>query len=365
MSGNEPGCGDGRSERTGWSRAVPIGLLFSLLGCSCSSKPGNDVLRALAEERWCLASTWKSKASPGASPEDWIVVFRFPGKETSRLVPGEVPPPDGLDPDRVYRVAYNQAAELLVCLGHRTGKAESFWEVWIRDIPRSESFWVGRKWEGVGRFAWSPDGTKIAFMAARTPNRVEPQRADVYVYDVVSRKLAVVADDGMIAWKCWRSPVWSEDGKGLYYASIGRYIMRVNADGTGKARLPITAVAVLAVRGNEIVYVCPGEIKRSWYGVESILSKTELVMKVTLGERPEGDASRLYEAVWIWQVVVSPSRRFVLLFERTGYYSGRSVLVDTETCKAYTSVSALFPDMDYFEWKLFPCFSERTAASRE
>ncbi len=57
-------------------------------------------------------------------------------------------------------------------------------------------------------YAWSPDGKKLAFIAA-----LDKPKADVYVYDMGSGKIQKVSqDDGQDFW-----PTWSADGKSILY----------------------------------------------------------------------------------------------------------------------------------------------------
>jgi hypothetical protein len=59
-------------------------------------------------------------------------------------------------------------------------------------------------------FAWSPDGTMLAFIGA-----LDEPKADVYVYSVASKKIQKVSgDEGQDFW-----PTWSPDGKSILYFS--------------------------------------------------------------------------------------------------------------------------------------------------
>lgn len=87
-------------------------------------------------------------------------------------------------------------------------------------------------------YAWSPDGKKLAFVGALdTPN------ADVYVYDMVGRKIQKVSQDGGQDF----SPFWSPDGKSILYFEADTFgpgekisvkgIWLAAADGSGSGLL--------------------------------------------------------------------------------------------------------------------------------
>jgi hypothetical protein len=205
-------------------------FVLALSGCSCRwDQPPKE---ALERERWCIVGQALSPREKGKPIDDWIATLVFPGKEVTRLLPWDVAKPADWPrvPGGDLYVAYNPAGQVLACSEHgHAGEAVSFVDVWLYDLRRKECKPIGpNQWLDVSRLVWSEDGQRLAFMATRlygAHRESEPVRADVYVYDLGAEKLSVVADDGIVldtAW--WRagSPVWSEDGKYLYYASIGR-----------------------------------------------------------------------------------------------------------------------------------------------
>jgi Tol biopolymer transport system component len=71
----------------------------------------------------------------------------------------------------------------------------------------------------VGGFDWSPDSTRIAFSAARTPDLSASDTTDLYVLNVSSRSVKKIVDTrGPDV-----NPVWSPDGREIaYQTAAGR-----------------------------------------------------------------------------------------------------------------------------------------------
>ena len=71
----------------------------------------------------------------------------------------------------------------------------------------------------VGRFDWSPDGTRIAFSASVNPDLINGGTSDIYVLDLAGDAVKkIVAQPGPDS-----SPLWSPDGRSVLFSSaMGR-----------------------------------------------------------------------------------------------------------------------------------------------
>ncbi|MGB8473676.1 MAG: S9 family peptidase [Candidatus Acidiferrum sp.] len=109
----------------------------------------------------------------------------------------------------------------------------SMTHLWTLEIPASEAEAFPepkRLTEGaefsVGDFAWSPDGTRIAFSAQRDPDLISIGTADLYVVTVSDIKIKkIVSTPGPDG-----NPQWSPDGKQIAYetADGSKYFFYTN-----------------------------------------------------------------------------------------------------------------------------------------
>ncbi len=323
-----PSCGLGKALRV--LGALLLG--WSAIGC----EPEDSWLSAISAERWRIAGLAISERREGKPRDDWIAVFDFGERTITRLLPDNAAAPDGWKPIRLHCVGYSEPASTLVCLAWR----RVFCEVWVHDTQSGEAHWVGHKqWKGTSNFAWSPDGRQVAFTAASFRGGGKPRRADLCVYGLGDHTLRVVADDALVAQSALRTPapVWSEDGRHLYYASIGQDGMRVEVATLAKERIPIEAFAVLTVRGDEIVYVTQ---VCATYGLGGKIE----IMKAQLSTAGTEVGQVLYEGVWLWVTAVSPSRRFLFFTDKTDYFGGHHALLDLDTGRVHYGVGRYLPD---------------------
>jgi len=78
----------------------------------------------------------------------------------------------------------------------------------------------------VGEFAWSPDGTRIAFTAQRDPDLISSETADIYVVTVNGGKIKKIVNTPGPD----RNPKWSPDGKQIAFetAAGSKYFFYTN-----------------------------------------------------------------------------------------------------------------------------------------
>ncbi len=96
----------------------------------------------------------------------------------------------------------------------------------------------------VGGFAWSPDGTRIAFSAAVNPDLINGGTSDIYVLELAGDKVRKAVDQpGPDS-----SPLWSPDGGSILFSSaMGR--ADYNARNSSLAVVPAAGGAVRYLTG--------------------------------------------------------------------------------------------------------------------
>lgn len=302
--------------------AVITCALVIVSGCSCaSSRQAEESLRA-SEEEWRLVGEYITpREKEGPPKENYIGTVQLPEGELVRLVDFPIKTPDGQDVGAI--ISYNASRNVMVCV---TSGREFTDDVWRHDLATGQSRWIAKgKWNQTRGFAWSPDGSKVAFVAS---TRGDPA-AFVMEYDLDGDHLEKVAGDafgnrddqqeGDSSIRP-RRPAYSEDGKSLYFVSMDQNVMRVDLRTRQLRKLSFGhAICVLTVIDEHLVYAREIGNRKDW--------RFEIV-KVRL-DIPDGQAGEKVLHAGrgvIWGNYVSPSRRFVLLTSRMGYGSDTRLL---------------------------------------
>lgn len=328
-------------------------------------------------ERWVLVGEYTTpREKEGPPKENWIGILQIPGEPLVQLVDIPMKTPDG-DTVLFPSVTYNEPRKMLICQRDDI-RDVVYSDVWRYDLATGQSRWIAKgKWDNSCGFVWSPDGSKVAFVASTRGSETAVMRYEVggdntevdklmdrrdnkylyYVskdhdvmrvemrtavmqYDVHAGKLEEVAGD---AWRFGNSsfkprrPVYSENGNGLYYVSRDQHVMRVDLRTRECRKLPFShAIVILTVKGEHLIYAREVGARKDW--------RFEVV-KVRL-DSPDGLAGE--QVVYadqgvIWENDVSPSRRFILLRSRMGYGSDTRLL-DVDKGAVCRGASLLGPD---------------------
>jgi len=277
-------------------------------------------------ERWVLVVEYMTpREKEGPPKENWIGTLQLPDGTLARLVDVPIKTPDG---GKALFVAatYNNDRRVLICASQTVSGLPICDDVWRYDLATGQTRWIAKgKWNKTRGFAWSPDGSKVSFVASI---RGEPA-AFVMQYDLDADRLERVAgnafgnrDDPQEGDSSVRPrrPVYSEDGKWLYYVSMDQHVMRVDLRTKHCEQLPISgAIVVLTVKGEHLVYARQVGDRSDW---EFEIVKVRLdALDGSVGEQVLHAADGV-----IWENFVSPSRRFVLLTSRAGYGSMTSLI---------------------------------------
>lgn len=120
-------------------------------------------------------------------------------------------------------------------------------------------------------YAWSPDGKKLAFVGA-----LDGPNADVYVYDMSSRKIQKVSQDDGQAF----SPFWSPDGKSILYFETDTF-------GPG-AVVPVKGIWLAAADGSGSEL-----LESSESAGEQMLGRRDNETAVLVSRKPDSAVARL------------------------------------------------------------------------
>jgi hypothetical protein len=326
-----------------------VASYLSILACTgCSNEKvdheARDAAIRASEPQWALVGEYVRQSHVyvhddhggyWAPSEYWIATITVPDGAMTKLVRNPIKPPDGREADRP-NVSYNASRKVLICEREESyDDGPHVDDVWRYDLATGQSRWIAKnRWDDVRGFAWSPDGSKVAFVAS---TRGAPA-AVVMQYDLDTDKLEQLAaqalgpgeppehgdEYGCCAMRP-RRPVYSEDGNWLYYISADQHVMRLDlrTKAKGSEQLPFAnAFLLLTVRGEHIVYVRHAPKGGDKWRFEAV--------KAPLAAPDDSRAQQIYASSGVmWGTFVSPSRHFVILSSRYGY-GGEYRLVDVD-----------------------------------
>jgi uncharacterized repeat protein (TIGR01451 family) len=162
--------------------------------------------------------------------------------------------------------------------------------------------------------AWSPDGTKMAFMVSKfRPTYPNDMYAEIDVVNADGTGLIAVADNSTEAgFDTFSRFDWSPDGTRIVYVGKDRTIYIANADGTGFSKLPNSPSQVRDLDwspdGNRFLFSQLGDI----YVMN--VDGSGLTKLIGVGTGPDGSTSN-YAPSW------SPDMSRILFNQRSNNYS--------------------------------------------
>lgn len=295
-------------------RHLLLGALACLVGCTWIPPADHDpelcrrLTRLQEREGWLLLH---------GGYREGVCSTRFSTPEGLSRVPFFQPGEDTTDPAErrvanglgvyVFGLAFCPKVDLLATSDDLMSK-EARVVVWYgrnhgRVIHQSRSTPRG--------LAWSRDGSRLAFYDVRIvphppgPVRRTTDTGNLYVYDRSDESVRVVVPDVTWTQHIWKRGIWpvcwSEDGRSIYYVSKDKRLTRIRlADGAKTTYR--RAERVVAVFGDSVIY-------------------TDWDWDLYLGNIHGGPAKRLYATQFppLRLAVLSPCRRFLLIFDKWGY----------------------------------------------
>lgn len=286
-----------------------------LIGCSRPINEGIDKMMNVIQEsneNWVfIGETWEYLEN---GQKKFYYGLLLPDGTIKRIVARDsIQDPDGNNVYMPRVVGYNKSDNILILLDDEHEPSDMF----IVNPDTGEAKWVlkGKGIESYSCITWSPDGNSFAFNAKKE----ETQSTFIAQYNIATdtlKYLAKLADRA-----CWntyepgRGLVYSEDGQWIYYVSHDNHVLRVNIKTKKREKLPLPqAIAVVTIKNNELTYV-----KQYNPLYEMAYFK---VAKVNLTPPTNYHVLETFfvkKAYHLWGIIVSPSRRYVLLSARAGY----------------------------------------------
>jgi Tol biopolymer transport system component len=307
-------------------RSMRFAGIVALLACGCGA---GGLSRQGAKVLTCSEKTWAVVGSYGVRGLKRLGIMAVADQAVQPVL-DELVSPEG-KPDHFVSLAYNKPEDTLICADEIESVSCS--DVWWYRVRTGQRQWIAKgRWTRTMGFAWSPDGTRVAFVG-----RIRGRReGELLQYDLRTNKLELLAND---AFGCdddspaqgdelrIRRPAYSGDGARLYYVSQDRRVAYYDMATKRSRQLPFgNCIAVFSINGGDIVYA--RELPKP-YRFEIVRANLKSVDDAVL--------RRLYVADGELHLnCPSPSGRFILFEVCEGYYVDKK-MIDVVTGKAYST----------------------------
>ena len=299
----------------------------------------------------CCVALWRAAwrgTKDSLEAESWMISLveytdpkyvregQITSTESSSLMaipPGLGGGPGGPAGDVAYVYAVNHIFGRIACLTLDE-------KLFVHDFRTQQTTnFTQKQWTGLSRPMWSDDGAMLAFTATKLPNPTGvPRLGELYLYDAASGKLEILAHGALAGGRGREtfSVAWSRDCRNVYYITIDQQLARARVE-TGELTVSdLPAYGVLAVSESDIViirqerptYTTTGRISIRRHPLPSCFHQPDEEQAVPAKEKV------LYRGSCLWEGSASPSRRFLLFYDRTGYF-GKGGVLDTETGKRH------------------------------
>lgn len=171
-----------------------------------TSRDGKGQIWLIAPAGGEAVALTNEETSPGSfdwSPDGKRIAFTSPGPEPKPLKDRK----ERYGDFEIYQQDYRQSHLWVVDVPAEIPSAS-------KQKPKAAAVTSGNQFS-VGGFDWSPDGTRIAFSASKSPLLIDGDSSDIYTVEVAGKTVTkIVATAGPDS-----GPVWSPDGRHIAFST--------------------------------------------------------------------------------------------------------------------------------------------------